>query len=198
MFPVFGKTFGLSYSEMGLLMSVFFVVSGIGQASAGFVVDRFGARPVMFVSVAIMALACLVASVATNYAGLMLAAAMLGIGNCSFHPVDFTILNRRISAPRLGHAFSVHGLSGNLGWAVAPIFMVGIAELSGSWRVACLAAALAGTAVLLLMVLNRGLIDDRRGLWAHQTGAAPAAPDEHPMAFLRLPSVWLCFSFFFW
>jgi predicted MFS family arabinose efflux permease len=24
------------------------------------------------------------------------------------------------------------------------------------------------------------------------------APPEHPLAFLRLPSVWLCFSFFFW
>ena len=32
---------------------------------------------------------------------------------------------------------------------------------------------------------------------AEAQGAA-AVPAEHPMAFLRLPSVWLCFSFFFW
>ena len=43
MFPVFIKEFGFSYSELGLLMSVFFVVSGVGQACAGFVVDRLGA-----------------------------------------------------------------------------------------------------------------------------------------------------------
>ena len=47
MFPKFIETFGFSYSELGLLMSVFFVVSGVGQATAGFLVDRLGARPVI-------------------------------------------------------------------------------------------------------------------------------------------------------
>ena len=152
MFPVFGTTFGLSYSEMGLLMSVFFVVSGIGQASAGFVVDRLGARPVMFVSVAIMALACLVASAATGYGGLMLAAALLGVGNCSFHPVDFTILNQKVSAPRLGYAFSAHGLTGNLGWALAPVFMVTLSTWF-DWRAAYVGAALFFLFILMLLLL---------------------------------------------
>ena len=39
MFPVFMKEFGLSYSELGLLMTTFFVISGVGQAGAGFMVD---------------------------------------------------------------------------------------------------------------------------------------------------------------
>ena len=33
---------------LGLLVSVFFVISGVGQAMAGFLVDRVGARPVLF------------------------------------------------------------------------------------------------------------------------------------------------------
>lgn len=54
--------------------------------------------------------------------------------------------------------------------------------------------------VLAIMVWNRDAIDDRQGSWAHQAkgGAGAAAKPEHPMAFLKLPSVWLCFSFFFW
>ena len=40
LFPVFMKEFGLSFAELGFLMTVFFVVSGTGQATAGFVVDR--------------------------------------------------------------------------------------------------------------------------------------------------------------
>jgi len=123
MFPVFIKTFGLSYAELGALMSVFFVISGIGQASAGFVVDRVGARPVMFGSLFIFTLACVAVAVADSYAGLMFGAVLLGLGNCAFHPVDFTILNQRVSSSRLGYAFSAHGLTGNLGWAVAPVFM---------------------------------------------------------------------------
>ena len=147
MFPVFIQTFGLSYAELGLLMSVFFVVSGIGQASAGFLVDRVGARPVLFAAMTAFVLACLLASVAHNYTTLMGVAVLLGLGNSTFHPADFTILNQKVSAQRLGYAFSVHALTGNLGWAVAPIFMVGLSSLF-DWRVAYLGAAL----VLLLSV----------------------------------------------
>ena len=70
LFPVFMKEFGLSYSQLGLLMTVFFVVSGVGQACAGFVVDRFGARPLMFAALATFALSCVAASLVTGYAGL--------------------------------------------------------------------------------------------------------------------------------
>ena len=50
MFPIFIRDFGWSFSELGLLSTLFFVVSGTGQACAGFVVDRVGARPVLFIS----------------------------------------------------------------------------------------------------------------------------------------------------
>ena len=198
LFPVFIREFGLSYSELGLLVTTFFVISGIGQAMAGFLVDRTGARPVLFTALSCFVLAALAAASANGFGGLMLAASLAGLGNSPFHPVDFTILNKRVSQPRLGHAFSVHGISGNLGWAVAPIFSIGIAEATGNWRMAYVGCALVALAVLLLLVLNRDAIDDSQGSWAHERpGHTAAAPDEHPMAFLRLPSVWLCFSFFF-
>ncbi|HLS80581.1 MAG TPA: MFS transporter, partial [Steroidobacter sp.] len=47
LFPLFIQDFGFSYSQLGLLVTIFFVVSGVGQAAAGFVVDRIGARPVL-------------------------------------------------------------------------------------------------------------------------------------------------------
>src|SRR5450830_577995 len=129
MFPVFIKEFGLSYSELGLLMTTFFVISGLGQAGAGFAVDRLGARPLLFVALGIFVLACGAASMVTGYAGLIGVAALAGLGNAIFHPVDFTILNQRVSAPRLGHAFSAHGLTGYLGSAAAPVFLVTVSRL---------------------------------------------------------------------
>jgi MFS transporter, FSR family, fosmidomycin resistance protein len=199
LFPWFMREFGLSYSELGLLVTAFFAVSGIGQALGGFVVDRVGARPVLFGALGCFVLAALAAATATGYHGLMLASVLAGLGNSSFHPVDFTILNKCVSQRRLGHAFSVHGISGNLGWAVAPLFLAGITTASGSWRTAYVAAALYALLVLALMVFQRKAIDDSRGAWAHErAGAGKAVPQEHPLAFLRLPSVWLCFSFFFW
>lgn len=141
LFPVFMRDFGLSYSDVGLLMSIFFIISGSGQAVAGFVVDRIGARPVLFVAVGLFLLAALAASQATGYSGLVWVAVLAGLGNAPFHPADFTILNQRVSPARLGHAFSAHGLTGNLGWALAPVFLVGITALA-DWRVAYYAAAL--------------------------------------------------------
>jgi FSR family fosmidomycin resistance protein-like MFS transporter len=189
MFPVFISTFALSYSELGFLMTVFFVVSGFGQASAGFVVDRLGPRPVLFVALLLMAVGCMVVSVANSYVGLMLGAALLGLGNCSFHPVDFTILNQKVSAPRLGYAFSAHGLTGNLGWALAPVFMVGLSA-AFNWRVAYAGAALLFISIFALLFWQR------EHLHAEVVSHKQSASDGSTLAFLKIPVVWWCFSFF--
>jgi len=189
MFPVFMQEFGLSYSELGLLMTVFFVVSGLGQAAAGFVVDRLGARLLLFVALGIFVLASSLASMVNGYTGLLGVAALAGLGNATFHPVDFTILNQRVSPSRLGHAFSVHGLTGNLGWAAAPVFLVTISSLY-HWRTAYLAAAAMYVGILLLLILQRDKLSTQvvRRQAADQT--------EHDMAFMKLPVVWWCFAFF--
>ena len=208
LFPFFIRDFGFSYAELGLLVTTFFVISGIGQALSGFVVDRIGARPVLFAALSCFALAGAAVSLAADYSGLMLAAALAGLGNCPFHPANFTILNRRVSAARLGHAFSTHGLSGNLGWAAAPLFLTGLTAAFDSWRVAAACASVLALCVMAILWWQRDAINDRLGEWAPPpsatatgagtgTGTTPLAP-EHPIAFLRLPSVWMCFSFFFW
>jgi len=189
MFPVFMKEFGLSFSELGLLMTTFFVISGLGQAVAGFVVDRLGARAPLFVALALFALASGAASRVTSYSGLFLVAALAGLGNATFHPVDFTILNQRVSAPRLGYAFSAHGLTGNLGWAAAPLFFATLSSLY-SWRMAYAAAAAMYLCILLLLFVQREKLSTQAV--AHH----PDRPAEHSMAFMKLPVVWWCFSFF--
>ncbi len=189
LFPIFMREFGLSFAELGFLMTLFFVVSGTGQATAGFVVDRIGARPALFGAFGFFIAACLVGAVAGGYGALMVVAVLAGLGNCTFHPVDFTILNQRVSAPRLGHAFSAHGLTGNLGWALAPVFFAGITAVAG-WRAAYLAAALMYTAILLVLVFNRRHL--RTEVVPRHAGATPSGD----MAFMKLPVVWWCFGFF--
>jgi MFS transporter, FSR family, fosmidomycin resistance protein len=195
LFPLFVRDFGVSYAELGLVVTVFFVVSGIGQALAGFLVDRAGARPVLFAALACFVAAGGLAAAAQGLHGLLLAAALAGLGNSPFHPVDFTILNKRVSPPRLGHAFSVHGISGNLGWAAAPMFQLAIVQATGSWRWALVACAAWALLVLALLVWQRSSIDDRLVVGRPAADAKSGAPGT--FAFLRLPSVWLCFSFFF-
>lgn len=192
LFPWLKDAFGVSYAELGFLMTIFFVVSFAVQALSGFVVDRFGPRPVLFGGLALIGTAALGYSVSTGYPMMAGFAALAGVGNGVFHPVDYTLLNRKVSAPRLGHAYSVHGITGSLGWALAPALVVTL-TLAYSWRVALAAAAVLVFAVLAILLLNRDKLALRVALPA---GGAAAADDG--LGFLKIPAVWMCFAFFFW
>ncbi|MBX3609811.1 MAG: MFS transporter [Hydrogenophaga sp.] len=193
LFPVFIREFGIGFADVGLLMAVFFVISGIGQALSGFLVDRVGARPVLFSAIGCFLAASLVASQASGYWGLVAVAVLAGIGNAPFHPCDFTILNQRVSAPRLGHAFSAHGLTGNLGWALAPAFLVGITAMS-NWRTAYLSAAIMYAGVLALLWWQRDKLQTEVVVRSPQRAGDATASND--LDFLKLPVVWWCFTFF--
>ncbi|OFS41829.1 MFS transporter, partial [Achromobacter xylosoxidans] len=197
-----GNEFGLDFARLGLLVSTFYVVSGIGQASSGFVVDRVGARPVLWFGLACFVLSGLLIGSATGYTMLMAAAVVGGIGNSVFHPADYSIINHRITAPRLGHAFSAHGLTGNLGWALTPVFMTSITLLA-NWRVAAYSAAALVAFVLLLTVLGRNLLGGAEPAQADdaRNGARAAPkPQEGVLAtlatLLSKPALWGAFLFF--
>src|SRR3954467_4558485 len=67
LFPYLMREFGLTFTQVGAMMTVFFVVSGVGQAMAGFVVDRFGALKVLCGGVALLSFAALLLSIAPSY-----------------------------------------------------------------------------------------------------------------------------------
>ena len=200
LFPVFQNEFALSFSQLGFLVTVFFIVSGIGQALSGFWVDRVGARPVLFSAIGVFILAALVAASAQGYSWLIAAAALAGLGNSPFHPCDFTILNQRVSQPRLGHAFSTHGISGSLGWALAPMFYAGVTALVG-WRNAYFVAVTLYAAVLLTLWLNRDslhvpVVRASVAVDSDVESESVSLKKESDFAFLKLPVVWWCFGFF--
>jgi len=201
MFPWLKTEFGFNYAELGLLMTIFFVVSCIVQASSGFLVDRIGARPVLFAGVGLLSLAALTYSQSNGYAMLVLGAVIAGCGNGVFHPVDYTLINHKVSPPNLPYAYSVHGVTGYLGWAAAPALMVAMTTLF-DWRIAFLTAATLEALILLILWLSRErLIDDaqarRDESQASHAASNPGAAPLSTFGFLKLPAVWLCWIFFF-
>lgn len=194
LFPWLMRDFSLSFTSVGLLMTVFFVISGVGQAIAGFAVDRFGARSVLIFGVAMLAASGILLGMAQNHEMLMVAAAVAGCGNAVFHPADYTLLNRQVSSPRLGHAFSTHGLTGTLGWAAAPVAMVGLAGLA-DWRTAAFFAAGVAFVVFIVLLLHRGLVPTESHGDAGGNAAAPIGR-QSAFGFLASRNVWMCFAFF--
>jgi len=193
LFPWLKDAFHVSYAELGLLLTIFFVVSCVVQALSGFVVDRYGPRPVLFAGLGLIGAAAVGFGISPNYWTLAFFAVVAGVGNGVFHPVDYTLLNRKVHPSRLGHAFSVHGITGSLGWALAPAFVVPIA-LATSWRVALMCAGALAFVVLAILWFNRAQL-------ALDKLASPKKVDgavaEHSLAFLKIPAVWMCFGFFF-
>jgi len=192
LFPWLKEAFGVSYAQLGFLMTIFFVVSCAVQALSGFVVDRFGPRPILFGGLALLGFAALGYSISTSYWMLAGFAVVGGIGNGVFHPADYTLLNRKVSASRLGHAYSVHGITGSLGWALAPALVVSL-TFAFSWRIALAAAGVLVFAVLVVLLLQR----DKLALQPAVPAAGARAAGGN-LDFLKIPAVWMCFAFFFW
>jgi predicted MFS family arabinose efflux permease len=191
LFPWLMADFGLSFTRAGTLTTAFFVVSGIGQALAGFAVDRFGAQRILCAGLALFTVSAVVLGLAQGYPALIAAALLAGAGNAVFHPADFTVLNRSVSPGRLGHAFSAHGLAGNLGWAAAPVAMTALAGAFG-WRAAAFSAAAVSLLALSSVLFLREILADPEPPHARSDGT----PLQSRLAFLRASAVWMCFFFF--
>ncbi|MDN8616977.1 MFS transporter [Variovorax ginsengisoli] len=196
LFPWLKDAFNVSYTELGAVLTAFFVVSCVVQAASGFIVDKLGPRPVLFVGLGLLGLAAFGYALAQNYWMLLGAAVVAGVGNGVFHPVDYTLFNRKVAPTRLGHAYSVHGITGSLGWALAPAMMVPLAMAFG-WRVALAAGGGVAVVVLLVLWLNRSVLSLDVKAVQHATGTAGPAAAGGEFAFLKIPAVWMCFGFFF-
>jgi len=159
--------FAVSYAELGLLTTLLYGASGLAQTPAGFFVDRLGARRVLLSGLTLTSLATIGFGLVPNYWMLLPLSVLAGMGNSVFHPADLAILTAKVSPHRLGRGYATHALCGNLGWAAAPILMIGLAQI-WDWRVAIITAGLLGLAIVAALLIWGGDLDDG-------TDAAPAA-----------------------
>jgi MFS family permease len=167
---------------------MFFTASAVLQPAAGFLVDRVGGRSVLFGGLGLMTVGVFAMSLAQGTVLLALGALVMGVGNSVFHPANFSILNGRVSPPRLGYAFSAHGIGGMLGFAAAPVFTAGVGSFYG-WHTALLAAGGVGVAVVLLLMASARLLRVDQPVRKKQEAGMD-------VRVLLSPPVLLCFAFF--
>lgn len=185
----------ISYAALGFVVTAFYITSGICQTIAGFATDRFGGPRMLYVGVGLFALAYLLMGLAPNYPTLIACAVIAGAGNSVFHPADFAILNSAVDPKRLGYAFSAHGLTGNLGWMLAPATMGFLAAHFG-WHGALTGAGLIAVAALAFIFLRRDLlvpVHRPEHVSKQATGGLSSPPGAGVL--LSRP-VLMCFGFF--
>lgn len=193
LFPVLKEAFGVSYVELGLIVTVFNVTSGLTQAPAGFLVDRFGAATLLIGGLLLEAVAYFGMGAFGSYTAVLVLAGVAGIANSVYHPADYAILSAAVREERIGRAFSLHTFAGFLGNAATPALVVGVAALA-SWQTALMLAGLFGLVCAGLMIANRDVMDvqprERRAAAAGSAGSAGG------LALLLSFPILMCFLFY--
>src|SRR3989304_10480243 len=72
LFPLIKDDLGVSYTALGATVALYYIVSGICQTLAGFAVDRYGARRVLFSGLVLAVAGALLAGLARSYEMLVL------------------------------------------------------------------------------------------------------------------------------
>jgi MFS transporter, FSR family, fosmidomycin resistance protein len=166
--PLIGNELGLSFSQIGSILTCQFAAGALSNLPGGMLVDAIGRKGLlMAVALSWVGLPYLVMGFSHSYWMLLACAALVGIGNNLWHPTAIPLLAQN-HPERRGLVVSIHSMGGNLGDAVAPL-AVGAMLTAFSWRDVVVMNVVPGIAasVLLLLLLGRGggadLGDDRSG-----------------------------------
>ena len=192
-FPVLRDVYGVGYDLLGLAMTVFNAVSGVVHVPMGFVVDRFGARPVLIVGLIVESLAFIAIGVWPSYGVLVAALAVAGLGNAVYHPADYAILSSAVDERRMGRAFSIHTFAGYAGGAIAP-GLAWAAITFGDWRMAPIGVGAAGLAVAALLLVAGGDLSASHA--KRQTATHGGTSVTEGLRLLASPPILMCFLFF--
>ena len=194
LFPFITASLGIGFEEAGLLIACFYAASGLAQTPSGFLVDRFGARPVLLGGLGLAATSVTLMSLMPSFWVAIPLVVLAGLGNSVFHPADYSILSHTVSKSRMARAYGVHTLSGNIGWAAAPVSMLSLAGFLG-WRGALAVAGISGLAILLFLATQSGVLASER-IPGNTAPASVKTPSASTLATLASPPILLCFAYF--
>ena len=153
--PLIGNELGLTYSQIGLIMTCQYVAAAVANIPGGVVVDTVGRKGLlMAVSLFWVGFPYLLIGFTHGYLMLLMCVSLVGFGNSIWHPTAIPTLAQRYPE-RKGLVLSLHGMGGNVGDAIAPI-VIGAALAVFTWREVVVMNVLPGLVVALLMLVFLG------------------------------------------
>ena len=180
--PIIGNELGLSFSQIGLIMTCQYLAGAVANVPGGVLVDTVGRKGLlMAISLFWVGFPYLLMSFTHSYLMLLACVALVGVGNSLWHPTAIPTLARRYPE-RKGLVLSLHGMGGNAGDAIAPL-VVGALLAVLSWREVVVLNVMPGLVISLLLLVMLGTLQlgGKRG---GQSGSkkSAAAVDETPQS----------------
>ena len=153
--PDLSKAFDLDAARLGFLSSIFFLSFALAQIPLGMAIDRWGPRPAMLVTAALMIGSTILFAVSRNYAELAAARMLMGFGCCSFLMAPLALYAERFPAEKFSTITGVHIGGGSFGMLAATAPLAWLAAHVG-WRNSFLtAAAIAAVMATCLFLFAR-------------------------------------------
>ncbi|HEV7803609.1 MAG TPA: MFS transporter, partial [Burkholderiales bacterium] len=159
--PMIGKELGLSYTEIGLIMSVQHLAGAISNLPGGMIVDTVGQKGyLMAASLFWVGVPYAFMSITHDFWMLLVCVTLVGIGNNIWHPAAIPTLAYRYPQ-RKGLVLSFHGMGGNVGEAIAPV-VVGAMLGWLSWRSVVVINVVPGLLMAMLILAMLGALSSAR------------------------------------
>lgn len=170
--PIIGNELGLSFSQIGLIMTCQYIAGAVMNVPGGMLVDTVGRKGLlMAVSLFWVGFPYLVMGFVHSYWLLLLCIVAVGAGNSLWHPTAIPTLANRFPA-RKGLVLSLHGMGGNAGDAIAPLVVGGLLTVL-SWREVVMLNVMPGLVMSLLLLVFLGSMQVR-------PKAKPRTDDSEP------------------
>jgi MFS family permease len=155
--PIIGKELGLSYSEIGLIMTCQYLAGAVANVPGGVLVDTVGRKGLlMVVSLFWIGFPYLLIGFTHSYLMLLACVALVGFGNSLWHPTAIPTLARSFPE-RKGLVLSMHGMGGNVGDALAPIVVGALLSIL-TWRQVVILNVVPGLVIALVLLVFLGTL----------------------------------------
>jgi MFS family permease len=174
--PLIGNEMGLTYSQIGFIMTCQYAAGAISNVPGGMLVDVWGKKgQLMALSLFWVGFPYLMMGFSSQYWMVLICVMLVGIGNNLWHPTAIPLLGSMFPK-RKGLALSLHGMGGNVGDALAPL-AVGALLTTLSWREIVVLNVVPGAAMSMLILFFLGTMT-----FAPKQKAKPSVEvnDAHP------------------
>lgn len=171
--PVIQKEFGLSNTQLGLILSAFAYPYALFQIAGGFVGDRFGPRLTLGVCGLVWAIATMLTGLAGGLASLFIVRVLLGLGEGATFPTATRAMANWTAKGQRGYAQGVTHSFARLGNAITPPMVAALMAWI-TWRGSFVVLGLISAAWVLAWVLYfRNDPSTHRGVGADELAALP-------------------------
>ena len=198
LFLTIKEDLNITFTQLGIMVSVYAVGSFVGQYPMGVFADKYGPRWILICGILTVSVAFILMGLIPVYWIMVGLALMAGLGDSVFHPANFVVLTASVAPERSGRAYAFHAFAGFAGFAAAPI-VVDAFRVFWNWHFALISVGCLGVIMTLVLISNKDLlIGEEKKSHLDQVLAPSGKPAQvmGVLEFIKFPPILILFFFY--